>query len=184
MATRADTYGRRILGKLRGFRRDSSGATAIEFAMLALPFALLSFAILETTVSFTAQQVMNHAADRIGRQIRTGQITLDNTTAAQFRAIICDQISIIVGDGCPELVYDLNHYNKFSDVPKTIPIGADGDIDSTGFTFNPGGEGTINSLRIFYRWPVMTDVMRSSMENLPNGKTLLFATVTWQNEPF
>ena len=184
MAYSAKNVRRGILGKLHGFRRDSRGATAIEFAMLVLPFAMLSFAILETTVTFTAQQLLSNASDKISRQIRTGQITLTNTTAAQFRAMVCSEISIIVGTNCPELVYDLKHYNTFAEVPKSIPIGADGDIDSTGFTYDPGDDGTINSLRLFYRWPVMIDFMRSSMSNLPNNKTLLFSTVTWQNEPF
>jgi Flp pilus assembly protein TadG len=184
MAKRAHKAGRSILGKLRGLRRDRRGATAIEFGMLALPFALLSFAILETTVSFTAQQVISNATDTLARQIRTGQLTIDNTTAAEFRDKICDEISLIVGTGCPQLEYDLQHYTKFSDVPKTIPLGVDGDIDATGFKYDPGSDGTINNLRIFYRWPVMTNVMEPSMANLPNGKRLLFSTATWQNEPF
>ena len=41
-----------------------------------------------------------------------------------------------------------------------------------------------NMLRVFYKWPVMTDFMRKVMSNLKDGKTLHFATVTWQNEPF
>jgi Flp pilus assembly protein TadG len=184
MATLAYKAGQNILGKLRGFRRDRRGATAIEFAMLALPFALLSFAILETTVSFTAQQVIGNATDKIARQIRTGQLTVANTTESQFRAKICDEISLIVGAGCPQLLFDLQNYSKFQDVPRDIPIGPDGDIDPSGFKYDPGGEETINSLRIFYRWPVMTDVMKPSMANLPNGNRLLFSTATWQNEPF
>lgn len=184
MATRALKAGQKIVGKLRGFRRDRRGATAIEFAMLALPFALLSFAILETTVSFTAQQVISNAADKVARQIRTGQITITNTTEAQFRALLCSEISLIVGTGCPQMEYDLQHYSKFQDVPTTIPYGPDGDIDPSGFKYDPGGEETINSLRIFYRWPVMTDVMKSSMSNLPNNRRLLYSSATWQNEPF
>ncbi len=184
MAKRAFKARRRILDTICGFRRDRRGATAIEFAMLAIPFTMLSFAILETTVSFTAQQVISNAADTLSRQIRTGQLTLANTTKSQFRDRLCGEISIIVGAGCPQLEYDLEYYTSFADVPKTIPRTPEGDIDTTGFTYNPGGNGTINSLRIFYRWPVMTDLMRSSLSNLPNDRTLLYATVTWQNEPF
>jgi len=184
MATRAHKAGQRVLGKLRGFRRDRRGATAIEFGMLALPFALLSFAILETTVSFTAQQVISNATDKIARQIRTGQLTIDNTTEAQFRAKICAEISIIVSPTCPDLVFDLQHYTDFDDVPRAIPLSMDGDIDTSGFKYDPGGDETINSLRVFYRWPVMTDVMKTHIANLPDGKRLLFSTATWQNEPF
>ncbi len=41
-----------------------------------------------------------------------------------------------------------------------------------------------NMLRVFYKWPVITDFMSKLVSNLKDGKTLHFATVTWQNEPF
>lgn len=175
---------RRWAGPFHAMRRDRSGATAIEFSLLALPFALLSFAILETTVSFAAQQVLSNAVDKISRDVRTGQITLINTTEQEFRDMICGDISIIVGSACSGLVWDLKPYDKFSDVPKTIPRSPDGDIDATGFDYDPGGASSIVSLRLFYKWPVLTDVMQSTMSNLPDGKTLLYASVTWQNEPY
>ena len=58
------------------------------------------------------------------------------------------------------------------------------DIDSTGFAVDPGPSTSKNMLRVFYKWPVMTDFMRTMMSSLPDGKTLLFTTVTWQNEAF
>lgn len=184
MATRAQIAGHRALGKLRGFRRDRRGATAIEFAMLALPFALLSFAIVETAISFTAQQVISNATDKIAREIRTGQMTTANTTKEQFRDRICADISMIVGSGCTELEFDLQTYSDFADVPRNIPLSPDGDLDTTGFRYESGAEETINNLRIFYRWPVLTDVMKPHLSNLPDDKRLLFSTATWQNEPF
>ena len=48
----------------------------------------------------------------------------------------------------------------------------------------PGKALTKNMLRVFYKWPVITDFMRKSMSNLKGSKTLHFASVTWQNEPF
>lgn len=39
-------------------------------------------------------------------------------------------------------------------------------------------------LRVFYKWPVITDFLAKSMANLNGGRTLHFASVTWQNEPF
>ncbi len=41
----------RLLGR---YRRDSKGATAIEFAFVALPFFALLFAIIETALVFFA----------------------------------------------------------------------------------------------------------------------------------
>lgn len=184
MASGVKNTRRRWAGLFRALRRDRRGATAIEVSLLVLPFAMLSFAILETTVSFAAQQVLSNAVDQISREVRTGQLTLANTTKQEFRDKICGEISIMVGTTCSGLVWDLKSYNTFADVPKTIPRSPDGDIDATGFTYDPGSESSIVSLRLFYKWPVLIDLMKSSMSNLPDDKTLLYASVTWQNEPF
>ena len=39
-------------------------------------------------------------------------------------------------------------------------------------------------LRVFYKWPVITDFMSKLVSNIQGGKTLHIATATWQNEPF
>ena len=167
------------------FRRDRSGSTAIEFTALAIPFSLLVFAILESCISFAGQQVMANITDDIARQLRTGQIRpadLDDTT---LKEMICDQLDMIVADGCPGLLVDLREYDTFPEAAAVrINLTADKDINTTGFAVTPGPSMSINMLRVFYKWPVMTDFMRKSMSNLKDGKTLHFATVTWQNEPF
>lgn len=173
-------------GVLSRFRRDRSGSTAIEFTALAIPFSLLVFAILESCISFAGQQVMSNITDDIARRLRTGQIrpgpALNEET---LKAMICDRLEIMVADGCPGLLVDLRKYDTFAQAAAVrINLTADRDIDTTGFAVTPGPSMSKNMLRVFYKWPVMTDFMRQSMSNLKDGKTLHFATVTWQNEPF
>lgn len=167
------------------FRRDSRGSVAIEFAALALPFAMLVFAILESSISFAAQQLMSNVTDDVARKLRTGQIRSTDIDETKLRKLICDDLEIVVADGCPGLEVDLRTYATFADAAKQrIKLTKDRDIDTTGFKVEPGKSLSKNQLRVFYRWPVMTDFLRKSMSNLKDGKTLHFATVTWQNEPF
>lgn len=174
---------RRLL--LKPFLRDRRGATGVEFAMLALPFALLIFAILESCISFAGQQILFNAADDVARQLRTGQIrpaTLNETT---LKGLICDRLTVIVADTCPGLLVDLREYATFEAAAAVkLKYTADHDIDTTGFAVTPGGSMSKNMLRVFYKWPVMTDFMRKAMSNLKGGKTLHFAAVIWQNEPY
>ena len=170
---------------LRRFSRDSNGSTAIEFTALAIPFGLLVFAILETCIAFAGQEVLANVADDVARQIRTGQVKKADLNSARLRSMICEELEIIVAEGCPGLEVDLKDYPTFAAAAaEEIRYTADGDIDTTGFGASPGPAMSKNMLRVFYRWPVMTDLMRKSMSNLQDGYTLLFATVTWQNEPF
>lgn len=165
------------------FGKDQSGATAVEFALLVLPFLLTLFAILETSLSFTAQQVMSNATDRLAREIRTGVLDPTTVTKAQFHTRLCNEISIMMPSGCPGLHVDVQQYAQYRDVPKDIPYSSPGVIDTSDFKFNPGGAGTINSMRVLYEWPVFTDLMKSRLSNLKNGKTLIYSTTTWRNEP-
>lgn len=172
-------------GWIGRFARNKKGVVAIEFAALALPFSLLVFAILESCISFAAQQVLSNATEDMARKLRTGQILPSAVTETTLKGWICNDLDIIVSTGCPGLEVDLQKYDTFADAAKVrIKYTADDDIDTSGFAVSPGGSGTKNMLRVFYRWPIITDFMRKYMSNLKGGKTLLFATVTWQNEPY
>ncbi|MGE0503313.1 MAG: TadE/TadG family type IV pilus assembly protein [Rhizobiaceae bacterium] len=185
---------RRGLGRLRDFalrcaarlRRDERGSTAIEFTALAIPFSLLVFAILESCISFAGQELMTNAADDIARQLRTGQIKASGFDETTLKGLLCDRLEIMVSDGCvDDIEVDLKQYATFAAAAAVrIKLTSDKDIDTTGFSVSPGPSMSKNMLRVFYRWPVITDFMRKSMSNLKDGKTLHFATVTWQNEPF
>lgn len=192
--TKPETKGRAPRRFLKRFLRDQSGATAIEFTALAIPFAMLTFAILESCISFAGQQLMANVTDDIGRKLRTGQIRVADVAnnPTKLKQLICTDLSIIVTAGCPGLEVDLRKVDTFAEASKLgftitdkkLVLTKDGAADAGGFKVDPGPSLSKNMLRVFYRWPVMTDFMRSSMANLEDGKTLLFSTVTWQNEPF
>ncbi|HEV7253269.1 MAG TPA: TadE/TadG family type IV pilus assembly protein [Mesorhizobium sp.] len=166
------------------FRRDKRGAVAIEFTLLAIPFCMLVFAILETCIAFASQQVMANATDDVARLLRTGQIKAADMSEDKLKTLICGELSIIASNCKSNILVDLREFPTFALAAKERIKVANGDIDTTGFAVKPGKSMTKNMLRVFYKWPVMTDFMRKSMSNLKDGKTLHFASVTWQNEPF
>lgn len=171
------------------FQRNRDGATAIEFGILAIPFCLLLFAILESCISFAAQQVMSNVTDDIARQIRTGRLPAADNNKTAMTTKICGELAIIVSSCSTNLVIDLRVFDTYALAAAAAPIklkgtGSSQDIDETDFAVKAGGARTRNMLRVFYRWPVMTDLLRLSMSNIREKQTLLFATTTWRNEPF
>ncbi|MET3793016.1 TadE/TadG family type IV pilus assembly protein [Aquamicrobium terrae] len=184
-------------GLLSRFRRDASGSVAIEFSMLILPFALLTFAILESCISFAGKQVLANAADDVARQFRTGQLRAPATPPErealkeEIKGQICRRLEIIVTKECPGLLIDLRSFDKFSDaaqygfvIDEDKIVLTPGNIQEKDFAIDPGTTMSKNMLRVFYKWPVITDFMSKYMANIKGGKTLHFATMTWQNEPF
>jgi len=179
------TANRRRSGFVCLFLRNREGSTAIEFSLLAIPFAMLVFAILESCISFASQQVMSNITDDIARQIRTGELRPAALSVNSLKTMICDKLEVIVADDCPGLEVDLRQFASFADAAKIrVKLTTDNDLDTSDFAVAPGPAMSKNMLRVFYKWPVMIDFMAKLVSNLKGGKTLHFATVTWQNEPF
>ncbi len=176
------------LTRAREFSGDQNGATAIEFTILALPFMLLIFAILETCISFAGQQLLSNAADKVARELRTGQIKAATMTKTDLHDKICDELELIVAKDCPELEVDLREYATFAaaaaETVRYTGTGENRDIDTSRFAVTPGGSASRNMLRVFYRWPILTDIMRKRLSTIKGGKTLHFSSVVWQNEPY
>lgn len=174
---------------VRRFGRDQRGSVAIEFSLLALPFALLLFAILESCISFAAQEVLANTTDDIARQVRTGQLRAADLDAVRLRKMVCDRMEIIVSSGCPGLAIDLRAVDSFQAATGLGAIwnASKTDIDTSDFDVCKLSNGvspcqTLSKLvlRVVYRWPTVM----SYMGNLPNNKTLHFSMAAWQNEPF
>jgi Flp pilus assembly protein TadG len=190
--------------RFRALARSRDGAAAIEFALLAIPYFLVIFAILETFVAFAAEELVSNGVDTMSRRMRTGQITynLGRTTdmnQAQFRQAFCDEISILVRCSASEvatpskLYLDVQTFSTFSAIPTTIPkLSADkyADINTTAFKYAPGGAGTINMVRAYYRWEIITDLVRPYITTIrPSdgsmpSQYLIVATAAFQNEQY
>ena len=86
-------------------RRDKTGATAVEFALLGIPFAALLFGIVEISVLFFVTSTVHHAVSEISRDIRTGEFQSTGGGADEFKEAICNAMST-VGD-CANLRVDV-----------------------------------------------------------------------------
>ncbi|NKJ99793.1 pilus assembly protein [Rhizobium leguminosarum bv. viciae] len=190
--------------RFRALARSRDGAAAIEFALLAIPYFLVIFAILETFVAFAAEELVSNGVDTMSRRMRTGQITynLGRTTGmnqAQFRQAFCDEISILVRCSASEvatpskLYLDVQTFSTFSAIPTTIPkLSTDkyADINTAAFKYAPGGAGTINMMRAYYRWEIITDLVRPYITTIrPSdgsmpSQYLIVATAAFQNEQY
>jgi Flp pilus assembly protein TadG len=172
----------RLRSLFRRFRRDKKGATAIEFAIVALPFFTLLFAIIEHSLLFFGAQVLDNALMQTARLIRTGQAQTQWLSEAQFRNLVCAEINFVMDCG-DRLKIDVRTFANFGGVTPNSPLNSDGDF-SGDFNFNMGAGGDIVLVRIFYSWPVVTPMFSDSVSNMSDGSFLLSASAAFRNEPF
>lgn len=165
---------------VRRFSKDQDGVTAIEFAMLAMPFFALLMAIVETSLLFFAGQVLESSVDDVGRKIRTGQ--LDQTmTEDQLRNEICDSAAVLFD--CDGLLIDMQvvaTYDELGDSPKP----EDGELDSSDFKFEAAGPKQIVMLTVVAEWPVFTNYLQQYLSDLTNGNAVLTGIAAFKTEPY
>jgi Flp pilus assembly protein TadG len=165
---------------LRRFVQASEASTAVEFALIAVPFFALVFAILQTAIIFFANQSLETATATVARLIMTGQAQMQNWTAAQFKQQVCDQIHGLFN--CTSGVFvDVENYSSFSDVNLGMPV-SNGNFDSSKLGYNPGGPGAIVVVRLYYQYPVYVNLL--NLSDLNGGFNLLAATAVFKNEPY
>jgi hypothetical protein len=189
-----------MLGSRRGFARDEKGAVAIEFALLALPFFAIIFAILETSIVFFAGQILDSAVQDASRKVRTGQAqTASGGNPAwdseDFREAICEGLYTMTD--CDNLRIRVEVVSTFADAVMVAPVS---DECATGIVedeeeevdcewtleeeFLPGNGSEIVMVQAHYKWPTMIDLPGVNFATLGDGTRLLSAVRIFKNEPF
>lgn len=167
---------------LSRFKRAKSGATVIEFAMVAMPFFLLLYAIFDVALIFFASTTLENGIVAAARQIRTGQAQADNMSAEQFRTLVCNEISMLLSCDAA-LGLDVRKYSGFGSVQWSPALDDSGNL-SGNMTFDPGGAGDVVVVRAFYSWPMLTPTVGTNFVNMAGGHRLLEASMAFRNEPF
>lgn len=179
---------KRIHKRSKLFSRNEDGATAIEFAFVAIPFFALIFAIIELAIIFFINSALSNAVSEAGRVIRVGQF--QNCGAEdRFKALVCENMSEL-GQCSQNLVVNVISEPSFNDV--VVPDNRNVTIDpATGEpvlpadSFDQADASTpvVVSATLYYRLALPPQLTR--LESIPNtGLRILKSTTAFRTEPF
>lgn len=170
----------RLAGRLAHAR---DGATAVEFALLALPFFALLFGILELAMIFVLSTSLDNASATAARTIRTGQLQAGSPSAGTFKSTICDNLGWLAADCAASLEIDVRTFPKFSDITLADPVN-NGVFNKGSLQFTPGGPEDIVLVRVYYQWTLISPLLSKAVAKINGGKTLVTSTLAFRNEPF
>jgi Flp pilus assembly protein TadG len=167
-----------------GLGRDRSGSVAVEFALLAVPFLALIYAIFETSLVHMTGQVLQSAVTDASRLIMTGQAQSKGLTQSQFKAEICKKVTVFFN--CSrDLQVDVQVYSSFTGASVTTPpIDAKGNLDTSAFKYDAGQPNSIVIVRAAVAYPIVVPLIGKTMVNLSGNKLLIMASAAFKNEPF
>ena len=165
----------------RRLARQEDGTAAVEFGLVAMPFLALVFAIIETALVFFATQVLESAASDSARLIMTGQAQMQGLSKDTFKAQVCTKIYGLF-DCQAGVQVDVQTFTSFGNVNLQSPVDANGNLDTSGFKYMPGGPGEIVVVRLVYQWPMFVSML--GLSNMADNNRLMMATAAFRNEPY
>ncbi len=162
--------------------RDRSGAAAIEFAILSLPLFMLVFGILELAAMFFVDTALDAALHKTARLIRTGQAAEKNTSLADFKAAICEDMVYLLSCESNLLVV-ANVVSNVSTAAAMMPADSDGNVTITE-SFDIGYGSDYILVQAFLPWSPVVPLYSLSSQKFVDGSYVLGAAVLFRNEPF
>ena len=194
----------RHAGLLRRFAKSGRGATAVEFAIVAMPFLFLVFAVFEISLIFLVNVTLETAVITASRQIRTGQnLTVNgisNTSSVNtFRQLVCSYMSwqastcsagVTAASSSSattdSLVVDIRDPASFTSATQTSGVNSSNQLRQFDGTksFCSGVAGSVVVVRVFYPWTVITPFLAPRFPNDSNGNVVLQSASTFKNEPY
>jgi Flp pilus assembly protein TadG len=167
---------------LHRFRHNRHGSAAVQFAIVAPLFFGLLFAIIEVALMFFASQVLETITQNSARMILTGQAQNGSYTQSQFANYVCTQVPAAFFN-CNNIYIDVESWSSASSVTIANQIDGSGNFINN-MQYNPGTQGSLVVVRLFYQWPTFFTGFGFNLANLSNNKVLLQATAVFKNEPY
>ena len=174
----------RLKGNLKALRKDESGFTAVEFALVAMPFVMLILGVIQIALFYFTTFSLENALERAAREIRTGQAQSQSIDAQAFKDKVCANMPGFA-DCAGHVRVDVRSFGSFSGIQGNTPPGLDGEGNlGSNFNFAPGQGGDVVLVTAFYEWTLTKYIPFLELGNMAGGSRLIQAAVAFRNEPF
>jgi len=170
----------------RRVARDTSGAAAVEFALVAWPFLLMVLASLQISIIFLMNQAIQTATVQAGRSYMTGQDT--TLTQANFKSQVCGHLPALFN--CSNLVVDIETSSTASALntapitpytcttPPPLPVVC----SPIAGNYTASAPSTFAIVRVYYDFPVIGGLLAGATQ--ADGSFLMQGTSVFEVEPY
>jgi Flp pilus assembly protein TadG len=162
--------------------RDCRGVAALEFALIALPFLIMAFGILEVGCIFWGNYELDNLTKSAARIIRTGEAQSGKLTQDQVVTQVCGKV-ILLTNCATKLKVSVQTFANFASVTGPAAKDGQGKLQNT-FPYQPGGPSQVVLVTSFYEWPLVGPSSIALLSNLANGNYLLQSSAVFETEPF
>lgn len=180
------------------FTQARAGATAVEFALVAVPFFALVGACLENGIVFWEQEILQQAVADAGRQIYTGAFQTANagttdtaTLMARFRTAMCTQSNgtpRVTIFNCANVRVSITKADSYTAATPVSPVATNAsgasDWNANFAGYSCAGASAIVVVQAAVDIPVFFTLLGAAVPNLPNKRRVLQAATVFKVEPY
>lgn len=172
-----------FIRRLRDYREQKDGVSAIEFALVAPVFLGILLSLFELSFVMLRSTMVDNAMDVASKEIYTGDIS----DRAAFEQLICNHLALY--DNCTDVInVEAFEIASFSDIPSSEAECIDtGDENFSPTTeFSTGNSSSIMFVRICMTTPIITPGLGfgASLPKLNDGNYGIVASTVFSNEPY
>jgi Flp pilus assembly protein TadG len=155
--------------KIRRFGRDTSGASALEFALVAVPFVTLLLGVMETSYDLYVQSALDTAVAEAARQVQVGSVigTSGEDSATFAAAAVCPNLP--AGLSCNNLVVGVAPIPSGSDYYGSPNVLTFANASSTRGAVCTGMAGQMVILTAWYAGPTIVGNIIPTFATTYNG---------------
>lgn len=179
------------------FGRDDRGATAIEFALVSIPFFIFLMCFIGCSLYFFMVSSLEKGMDDASRLIRTGQAVAQGMTVDQFRTTICQQAGGWFD--CTKLQVWTQPYDNWSDISNSglSDVQSDGVHNCLGTNETVLGNANYSSkiaqqagsasdvviVTVCYPWSFASQIPFMHFQTMQSGSMMLQSSTAFRTEP-
>ena len=176
---------------IRFLRRDS-GATAVEFGLVATPFLALLGAIMQTAYMMWAQQNLDFALQGAARSLLTGQFQVAHSGSTDQASLLSALKASMCGSGmstafsCANLKLDVTVASSFATTapPQAVDPGTKTWSTVFGTHYSCAPPGAIVIATAATKFPMYFSLLNTGLSRFSDGSALLEATTVFRTEPY
>lgn len=174
----------------RRFHRDSRGATAIEFAIVAPVFMALMFSTFEVGWFYFANSITDAATATASRLVRTGQVQQwtgsDTERFQRLYDVVCNIVRPF-GACDTHLTLEVQTFPTFQDLAddtSTPTCADDTPTKIAAIPFAPGKESQIIRIRVCLLYKTVNPAIGLRLAEPGSSMRRITSSLLFRNEPY
>lgn len=193
----------RAWSRLRNVTKNEDGTTAMEFAIVSMPFMMLLFGVMSVSLVYFWIFTLENAVWQASRDMRTGRFqtaeykdpvtgdpltgpALKKAMSDSFKKAVCDR-TVIPSDCQANTRVLVQAQSSFAAMTEPNCLKLDNTLvdDTTAeASFDPGSSSTVVVATACYQWKFGGSLPFFKIGNMADGSFLLQATAAFRTEPY